>query len=102
MAEAGKDCQKGGFPKCAPKMQAFWQERGLGGDKSKQLVHLLSTFTILPRNICFRGKYITQGSTYLSAEGHFNFPSNMSQTATLKLSCWIHSLYRFESPDCLS
>jgi hypothetical protein len=40
--------------------------------------------------------------TYFNAAGHFSLSSNMSDTATLRVSCWIHSLYRLQSPACLS
>lgn len=38
----------------------------------------------------------------LSVSGQPHPPSNISQTATLKVSCWIISLYSFTSPAILS
>lgn len=38
----------------------------------------------------------------LSVSGQLHPPSNISQTATLRVSCWIISLYSFTSPAILS
>ena len=40
--------------------------------------------------------------THLRTEGHFCAPSNISQTATRRVSCWITSLYLLESPLLVS
>lgn len=48
------------------------------------------------------GYYSINIPTYLRTEGHFFAPSNISQTATRRVSCWITSLYWLESPLVIS